>query len=121
MRVLRSFGFAGTGIVTLLQKQPNARVHVGLGVGAAWLAYWLGISAIECAVLALTIGLVLATEAINSALELAVDLASPSVHPLARQAKDVAAGAVLLSAITAVVVGLALFGPKLLIVLSRQP
>jgi diacylglycerol kinase len=118
-RVLRSFGFAGAGIVTLLQTQPNARVHLLFGMGVVLLAYGLGISAIEWAVLALTMGLVLATEAMNAALESAVDLASPSIQPLARQAKDVAAGAVLLSAVTAVLVGLALFGPRLLAMLPR--
>jgi diacylglycerol kinase (ATP) len=112
--VIRSFKFAGAGIVTLIRTQPNARVHVVLGLLAGWLAYVLALSPLECAVLAVTIGLVLVTEAINSAIESAVDLASPSIHPLARQAKDVAAGAVLLSAVTAVVVGLALFGPRLL-------
>jgi diacylglycerol kinase (ATP) len=117
-RVLQSFGFARAGIVTLIQTQPNARVHIALGALAAWLAYVLGLSPLECAVLALTMGLVLVSEAINSAIETVVDLASPAIHPLARQAKDVAAGAVLLSAVTAMVVGLVLFGPRLLLLLS---
>ena len=118
-RVLRSFGFAGAGIVTLLHTQPNARVHLALGAGAASLAAWLGLSALECAVLVLTVGLVLVAEAVNTAIEAAVDLASPAIHPLAQRAKDVAAGAVLLSAVTAVLVGLALFGPRLIATFLR--
>jgi diacylglycerol kinase (ATP) len=118
-RVLRSFGFAGAGIVTLLHTQPNARVHVALGAGAASLAFWLGLSALECAVLVLTMGLVLVAEAVNTAIEAVVDLASPSIHPLAQRAKDIAAGAVLLSAVTAVLVGLALFGPRLIASFAR--
>ena len=117
-RMLRSFGFAGAGIVALIQTQPNARVHVAVGTLAAWLAYVLALSPLECAVLALTMGLVLVSEAINSAIEAAVDLASPAIHPIARQAKDMAAGAVLLSAVTALIVGLVLFGPRLLLLLS---
>jgi len=117
-RVLRSFSFAGAGIVALIQTQPNARVHIALGVLAVWLAYTLKLPPLECAVLALTMGLVLISEAINSAIEAVVDLASPAIHPLARQAKDMAAGAVLLSAVTAVIVGLILFGPRLLQLLS---
>lgn len=118
-RVLRSFGYAGAGIVTMFATQPNARIHIVVGTGAASLAWLLALSAIECAVLALTMGLVLVAEAVNSAIESTVDLASPSIHPLARRAKDLAAGAVLLSAITAIVVGLALFGPRLAALLVR--
>jgi diacylglycerol kinase (ATP) len=118
-RVLRSFGFAGAGVMALVQTQPNARVHIVVGVLAAWLAYVLALSPLECMVLVLTMSLVLVTEAINSAIEAAVDLASPAIHPLARQAKDMAAGAVLLSALTAVVVGLVLFAPRLFLLLSN--
>jgi diacylglycerol kinase len=118
-RVVRSFGFATAGIMTLVLTQPNARVHLVLGIGAASLALWLGVSALEWALLTLTVGLVLVAEAVNTAIEAAVDIASPSIHPLARQAKDIAAGGVLISAITAVIVGLALFAPRLLAMIGR--
>jgi diacylglycerol kinase (ATP) len=118
-RVVRSFGFATAGIMTLVLTQPNARVHLVLGTGAASLALWLGVSALEWALLTLTVGLVLVAEAVNTAIEAAVDIASPSIHPLARQAKDIAAGGVLISAITAVIVGLALFAPRLLAMIGR--
>src|SRR5215213_1149653 len=118
-RVVRSFGFATAGIMTLVLTQPNARVHLVLGTGAASLALWLGVSALEWALLTLTVGLVLVAEAVNTAIEAAVDIASPSIHPLARQAKDIAACGVLISAITAVIVGLALFAPRLLAMIAR--
>jgi len=118
-RVVRSFGFATAGIMTLLLTQPNARVHLVLGAGATSLAFWLGLSAVEWALLTLTVGLVLVAEAVNTAIEAAVDIATPSIHPLARQAKDIAAGGVLISAITAVIVGVALFGPRLLAMIAR--
>lgn len=113
-RVLRSFRFAIDGIAMMLRTQPNARVHAVLGVAAGSLALWLGVPLLEMAVLIVAMGLVLVAEAVNTAVESTVDLASPDLHPLARQAKDVAAGAVLLSALTAVIVGLLLLGPRLL-------
>ena len=70
------------------------------------------------AVLALAIGLVLVGEAFNTALEAVVDLASPSRHPLAKVAKDVAAAGVLLAAATAALVGLLILGPRLLALLA---
>jgi diacylglycerol kinase len=111
---LWSFRYALAGIVWLARTQPNVRVHAGLALAAIALGGWLGLSGVEWAVLLLTIGAVLAAEAFNTALEAAVDLASPERHALARAAKDVAAGAVLLLALAAIGVGLALFGGRLL-------
>jgi diacylglycerol kinase (ATP) len=114
-RVLRSFRFATAGIIDLVRTQPNARVHLGLGGVVLLLAFWLGISRVELAILILTIGTVLVAEAVNTAVEVTVDLSSPSMHPLARLAKDVAAGAVLLSALTAIAVGALILGPRILV------
>ena len=75
--------------------------------------FWFGISRGEwCAVIA-AIGLVWTAEGLNTALEAVVDLVSPDQHPLAGRAKDVAAGAVLCAAISALVIGLLIFGPRL--------
>jgi len=80
-------------------------------LAAGW---FFGITRIEwCAVVA-AIGLVVTAEGVNTAIEAVVDLASPEQHPLAGRAKDVAAGAVLLAAVTAAVIGLLVFGPRLL-------
>jgi diacylglycerol kinase len=82
-------------------------------VGVVSVGVWLGLSARDWAVVALTVGVVLAAEGFNTALEALTDLVSPENHPLARVAKDVAAAAVTLTAIAAVVVGLLLLGPPL--------
>ena len=75
---------------------------------------FLHLSATEWAILAVTIGLVLSAEMFNTVVEALVDLTSPDFHPLAKIAKDAAAGGVLLLAITGVIVGLFVLGPNLL-------
>ncbi len=111
--LLGSFRHALAGAVYILRTQRNARIELAIGVVAVGLAWWLGFTPIEWALLALTITVVVGLEWINTALELAVTLASPERHPTAKAAKDVAAAAVLVGAIGAVVVGLFLFGPRL--------
>ncbi len=111
--LLPSFGYAWRGVARSA-GQRNMRIHLALGLAAALLGLGLGLAPVEWAVLALTIGLVLAAEAFNTAIEQAVDLASPARHPLAGAAKDAAAGGVLIAAVAAVAVALALFGPRLL-------
>ncbi len=112
--LLRSFGYALAGLGWLVRTQRNARIHLVIALVAVALGAWLGLSGPEWAVLLLTIGLVLAAEAFNTALEAAVDLASPEWHALARIAKDVSAGGVLVLALAAVGVGVALFAGRLL-------
>jgi diacylglycerol kinase len=116
--LLKSFGYAFEGVAYILRTQRNARIELAVAIAALALAVWLGISAVEWAVLVITIALVMALEWINTSLELAVGLASPERHPSAKAAKDVAAACVLLGAITSVVVGLLLFVPRLV---SRLP
>ena len=111
--LLRSFGFALEGISYLIRTQRSARIELVIGVIVIALALWLGISALEWAVLGLAITCVLAFEALNTAMELAVTLASPARHPQAKAAKDVSAAMVLIAAAGAVVVGLAILGPPL--------
>ena len=112
-RILRSFGFAAQGLVYLFKTQPNFWVHTLAAVLVAVFSVWLGTTPAETGVLFLAIGVVMAAEAFNSALEALVDLASPEYHPLARIAKDTAAGAVLIAAFAAAVVGLVILGPRL--------
>jgi diacylglycerol kinase len=118
-RTLRSFGFAGAGLSYLVRTQPNFRVHVAAAVSVVGAAFGVGATAVELAVLVLAIGLVMVCEAFNTALEAVVDLASPTIHPLARIAKDVAAAGVLIAAATAAVAGLVILGPRLLALLLR--
>jgi diacylglycerol kinase len=97
----------------VLRTQPNAWIHAIATASAIVLGLWLRLSRIEWAILTLTIGLVWTAEFINTALEAAVDLASPDIHPLAKIGKDVSAAAVLVAAIISVVIGLLVLGPPL--------
>lgn len=111
--VLESFGHARNGLVHLLRTQRNFRVHAGAALLAAALAALLGFSALEWAILTLTIALVLAAEGLNTGIEIAVTLASPERRPEAKAAKDIAAGVVLLCAVAAMAIGALLFLPHL--------
>ncbi|MEN0045822.1 MAG: diacylglycerol kinase family protein [Bacteroidota bacterium] len=111
---IASFKYAFKGLLTLVQTQPNFIIHLVAATIAIVIAFWLKLSTIEWSILILTIILVLFAEAANSALEFLTDLISPNHHPLAGKAKDVAAAAVLITAIGAVAIGLLLFLPKLL-------
>ena len=112
-RLIRSFRYALRGVGLMLALQANARIHaLATGVVVA-LGFVLGLERWEwCAVIG-AIGLVWAAEAFNTAIEALTDLVSPGEHPLAGRAKDIAAGAVLCAAITAVVIGFIVFGPRL--------
>lgn len=110
---LRSFPFAFAGISHLLRTQGNAQIHVVAGSVAIVLGFLFNIDRGEWLALALTITLVLAAEGVNTAVEAVVDLVAPGFHPLAKIAKDVAAGTVLLTAIGAVIVGLIVFLPRI--------
>jgi diacylglycerol kinase (ATP) len=113
VRVGRSFVFAWAGLAHLFRTQRNARIELAAGVAALLVAAWVGISAVEWAVLVVTITGVLVLEALNTAIEAIADLVSPQLHPKAKIAKDVAAAMVLLAAAAAVVVGLLILGPPL--------
>jgi len=108
-----SFGYAFAGLWWSIKTQRNMRIHLAAVVAVFVLGVVLRLTAGELAVLALTCTVVLAAEMINTVVEATVDLASPERHPLAKVAKDVAAGAVLVTAIGAIGVGLLLFVPHM--------
>ena len=110
----RGFVYAANGIAYSVRTQRNMRVHLVIGAIVIIAGIYFEITAVEWAVIAVTTGLVLATEMTNTVAELAVDLLIQRYHPLAKVAKDVGAGAVLITAIAAVFVGIAIFGPRLL-------
>jgi diacylglycerol kinase (ATP) len=110
---LRSFVFAGRGIRTMLASQHNAWIHAAAALSVIALGVHLDISRFDWCVLVLAIMSVWTAEALNTAFEFLCDVASPEFHPLVEKAKDVAAAAVLLSAIGAAVVGLIVFAPYL--------
>lgn len=113
-RLFRSFGYALAGLKYAFRTQANLRIHtvIAIIVIAAGLGWQL--SAIEWAVIVVTMMIVFAAELMNTAVEAALDRVGTDQHPLAKVAKDAAAGAVLSAAAGAVVVGLLLLGPRLI-------
>jgi diacylglycerol kinase (ATP) len=119
-RLIRSFGYAIRGIVMLVAWQANARIHALATVTVLALGFFFHIERWEwCAVVGV-IGLVWAAEGLNTAIEALTDLVSPGAHPLAGRAKDIAAGAVLCAAISAVVIGLIVFAPRIILLLPAR-
>ena len=112
--LVKTFRDAFTGLGYVVRTQRNARIHLAITLLVFVIAAWLRITAQDWAILVLTAALVWTSELINTALEAVVDLATPQEQPLARAAKDLAAGAVLIAALAAIVVGLLLLGPALL-------
>jgi diacylglycerol kinase len=110
---LASFGPAFQGWAHVWRTQPNAWVHAAITLAVIALGFWLRLSHIDWVLILITIGLVWVAEFLNTAIEAVVDLASPRQHKLAQIAKDVSAGAVVLAALIAVLVGLLLLGPPL--------
>ena len=115
---LRSFVYAGRGIRTMLVSQHNAWIHAAASCIVIGLGLFLGISRTDWYVLILAMVAVWTAEALNTAFEFLCDVASPEFHPMVEKAKDVAAGAVLLSALGAAAVGTIVFGPHVVALLG---
>ena len=107
--LLESFNVAIEGIVHVLRTQRNMRIHFAVAIGVIVAALGFDVSRLELIALLLAIAFVLIAEMINSAVEAAVDVASTSFDPMAKLAKDIAAGAVLIAAVNAVAVGYLVF------------
>lgn len=113
-----SFKYAADGVTEAFNNEPNFRIHVIVGVIVMVFAFVLRFTPTEWAILFLTETFVIAMELINTSLEAIVDIVSPEKRQKARIAKDVSAAFVLLSAIAAVAVGIVLFLPKIVPLLS---
>jgi len=111
---LKSTTDAFRGLRIFIKTTHNAWVHFFFAVLAVYLGFALCISSIEWVMIVFVIGLVIITEALNTAFEIDIDLTCSSYHPYARDTKDVAAGAVLLSVFVAGIIGLIIFLPKVL-------
>ena len=105
LTIVDSFNYAFEGVVHVLRTQRNMRIHFAIAAGVLLAALGFDVSRLELIALLLAISFVLIAEMLNSAVEAAVDVASTSFDPLAKLAKDVAAGAVLIAAVNAVAVG----------------
>jgi diacylglycerol kinase (ATP) len=111
---LRSFSFAGQGVWYVVRTQRNMRVHLLAGAAAVVAGLVLRIGAADWACVIVAIGLVLTAETLNTVAEALTDLCTSEFHPLAKVAKDAAAGAVLLASVAAAGVGIAVFLPRLI-------
>lgn len=111
---LRSFKFAFNGIKLLITKEHNAWIHCFAAVCVVIAGFILGLSATEWIAVVFAIGTVLAAEAVNSSIEALADLVSPGYNEAIKRTKDLAAGAVLILAIAAAIVGLIIFVPKIM-------
>lgn len=108
-RMRKSFGYAIKGIIELFAKEKNAQIHALAVILVTTLGFIVGISRYEWAIIVICFMVVIAAEGFNTSIEKVVDLVSPQYHPLARKAKDIAAGAVLITAIGAAIIGLIIF------------
>lgn len=105
-----SFTHAGRGIVVFIRTTHNAWIHIVILILAILLGIYFQITHTEWIMLVFAAGLVLTSEAFNTAIEIDINLTSPEFHPYAKDTKDVAAGAVLISAVTALLIGIGIFG-----------
>ena len=110
---LRSFGYAWKGIRCCVGKEQNLSFHLIVTVLTIIAGFLLDITRTDWMIVILCIGVVIAAELFNTAIEKLVDLVSPERHPIAGQVKDIAAGAVLVCAATAALIGLIVFIPYL--------
>ena len=113
-RLVDSFNFAIEGLISALKNEKHMKVHILAAIIIVILAIVINASKVEILIISLSVSFVVITELVNTAVEAIIDLVSPERHPLAKLAKDVAAGAVLIAAINALCVGYLLFYDKLL-------
>ena len=113
-RRIMSFKYAFAGLSELWQKEKNTRIHLFFTIIVIIFSFLLKVSAAEFCILILTISAVWGAEAMNSSVERVVDLITLEKHPLAKAAKDLAAGSVLLFAIGSVIIGVVIFLPKII-------
>jgi len=112
-KTLESFNNAITGIIDTVRTERNMKIHLIAALGVLIVSFFFDISKYEFLILVVTITMVIAAELINTAIEAAIDMTTNYYHPLAKIAKNAAAGAVLVAAISAVLVGYVIFWDKL--------
>ena len=110
--LVKSFGHAFNGLKILFKEEYNARIHLLAAIAVVIAGFIFQISATEWIAIIFAIGFVLAMEAINSAIEGLADFVSPEKHEMIKKIKDLSAAGVLISALTALVIGLIVFVPK---------
>jgi diacylglycerol kinase (ATP) len=117
--LFKSFGYAKDGLKTGLKEERNMKIHLCISVIVIVAGLFLELSRLEWIAIVLCVGIVFAAELFNTALENVVDLISPKYHPVAGKIKDLSAAAVIICAVVSVVVGVIIFGNKLLELMQR--
>ncbi|WP_075982341.1 diacylglycerol kinase family protein [Bacillus massilinigeriensis] len=112
--ILWSFRYALEGIMAAIIRERNMKIHLFMTISVICLGWWTSLTKTEWLFISFAIGGMISLELINTAIERIVDLVTEDYHPLAKEAKDIAAGAVLLYSILSVIVGILIFWPKLL-------
>lgn len=112
-RILQSLNWAFEGVIHVLRTQRNMRIHFAVATAVLILAFSYGVTKLELMALLVAISFVLIAEMVNTAIEATIDIATTSFDPLAKVAKDIAAGAVLIAAVNAIVVGYLVFADRL--------
>ena len=116
-RFIKSFGYAFEGLKFAFKYEQNMLAHILATILVVAFGIIFHISIVEWLFIILAIGLVIATELINTSIEAAIDLTCKEINPLAKIAKDTASAAVLVFAITAIIVAIIIFVPKMLMML----
>jgi diacylglycerol kinase (ATP) len=111
--VFQSFNYAFEGVIHALRTQRNMRIHFAIAASVLVLAFIYDVTRLELIALMISIAFVLIAEMVNTAVEATIDLSTPSFDPLAKVAKDMAAGAVLIAAVNAVAVGYLVLADRL--------
>ena len=115
--LINSFKYACMGIKSAIKSERNMKIHVLATLIVTALGFILGLDPLEWVACIFSIVIVISSEMLNTAIETIVDLVSPNINPLAKKAKDIAAGSVLVMAIGAFLVGLIIFIPKIINIL----
>ena len=115
--LIKSFGYAFEGLFAVIKKERNMKIHCTAAILVVLFGLFLKISKTEWIICFLLFGLIMGLECVNTAVEAVVDLATEEIHPKAKLAKDAAAGAVLIAAIFAALVGMMIFLPKLFLLI----
>jgi diacylglycerol kinase (ATP) len=111
--VIQSLNWAFEGVIHVLRTQRNMRIHFAVATAVLILAFSYGVTKLELMALLVAISFVLIAEMVNTAIEATIDIATTSFDPLAKMAKDIAAGAVLVAAVNAIIVGYLVFADRL--------
>ena len=116
-KIINSFKYAIEGFVSSFKTERNMKIHIMAMIIVIALGIFMKLNKIEWCIITIAIVIVISAELFNTAIETVVDIAMPEINPKAKFAKDVAAGAVLIFAISSAIIGLIIFIPKIIAIL----